>query len=97
MLNAFASTLQFRGSKLVTVALLTTFQAGAPCETVFAAPVVSGEARVVDGDTVVVSGEKIRLNGIDAPETDQLCLTSRGDRWTCGIEARNRLVAKTAG
>jgi endonuclease YncB( thermonuclease family) len=62
-----------------------------------AAAVISGAARVVDGDTVVIEGQKIRLNGIDAPETDQLCLTSAGKPWTCGLEARDRLAALTSG
>ena len=58
---------------------------------------ISGVAHVVDGDTVIVSGEKIRLNGVDAPETDQLCLNSDGKAWTCGVEARDRLSAGTKG
>lgn len=32
-----------------------------------------GEARVIDGDTIVVQGERIRLDGIDAPEAKQTC------------------------
>jgi len=52
---------------------------------------VTGPTRVVDGDTLVVDGVVIRLDGIDAPETDQICLNDRGERWRCGITARNRL------
>jgi len=48
---------------------------------------ISGVARVLDGDTIVVSDTRIRLSGIDSPETDQLCLNAVGIRWTCGIEA----------
>lgn len=33
---------------------------------------ISGVPRVVDGDTLVVNDIKIRLEGIDAPETDQI-------------------------
>jgi endonuclease YncB( thermonuclease family) len=54
---------------------------------------VEGPARIVDGDTVEIRGIKIRLEGIDAPETDQLCLDKQAQRWTCGIEARDRLIA----
>lgn len=57
--------------------------------------VISGLAHVVDGDTVIVSGEKIRLNGIDAPETDQLCLSAASRTWSCGVDARDRLSART--
>src|SRR5262249_19049238 len=38
----------------------------------------------------------IRLEGIDAPETDQICLNANGYTWTCGIDARNRLAARIA-
>lgn len=52
----------------------------------------SGRAEVVDGDTVVIGKVRIRLQGIDAPETDQICLDPSGERWTCGIAARDRLA-----
>jgi endonuclease YncB( thermonuclease family) len=52
--------------------------------------------RIVDGDTLVVSGTKVRLEGVDAPETDQICLDKNGARWTCGIEARNQLAKHIA-
>jgi endonuclease YncB( thermonuclease family) len=56
------------------------------------AQTLSGSATVTDADTVVITGEPIRLQGIDAPETDQICLDSKNGLWHCGIEARNRLV-----
>ncbi len=34
---------------------------------------VTGPARVIDGDTIEVAGERIRLHGIDAPESGQRC------------------------
>jgi endonuclease YncB( thermonuclease family) len=37
---------------------------------------------------------KIRLEGIDAPETDQLCLDGKGQRWACGIETRDQRTGK---
>jgi endonuclease YncB( thermonuclease family) len=58
---------------------------------------IVGAARVVDGDTIQISTSKIRLVGIDAPESDQVCLNGRGERWACGIEARDRLKQKTDG
>ena len=57
---------------------------------------ISGIPRIVDGDTLVVGATKIRLEAIDAPETDQICLNAKGERWTCGIEARDRLQAHIA-
>jgi endonuclease YncB( thermonuclease family) len=56
--------------------------------------VIAGLPRIVDGDTVEISGTKIRLQGIDAPETDQLCLDEKGERWTCGITARDELIRR---
>ena len=58
---------------------------------------IRGIPRIVDGDTVQIGATKIRLQGIDAPETDQLCLDRNGKRWTCGIEARDRLVQRGGG
>ncbi|MBL8572562.1 MAG: thermonuclease family protein [Hyphomicrobiaceae bacterium] len=50
-----------------------------------------GQATVVDGDTLVVQGRKVRLIGIDAPETDQDCGSPSGN-YGCGVEARRHLV-----
>jgi endonuclease YncB( thermonuclease family) len=59
--------------------------------------VVSGEPRIVDGDTVEIGTTKIRFTGIDAPETDQLCLDAQSAKWACGIAARDALVKFSAG
>jgi endonuclease YncB( thermonuclease family) len=58
-----------------------------------AAGQLSGVPRISDGDadTFYVDGVKIRLAGIDAPETDQLCMGREATRWTCSIDARDRL------
>jgi endonuclease YncB( thermonuclease family) len=45
---------------------------------------VQGVVRVVDGDTLNVSGVRVRLHGIDAPETDQPCARENGTEWACG-------------
>ncbi len=34
---------------------------------------VTGPAKVIDGDSLEVAGEQVRLHGIDAPESRQLC------------------------
>ena len=39
---------------------------------------------------------KVRLGDIDAPSTDQLCLNPKGERWPCGVAARDELI-KHAG
>ena len=61
------------------------------------AETLSGQARVVDGDTFVISGQRIRLNGIDAPETKQNC-TRAGRPWACGkaaTDAMRQLVGRS--
>lgn len=50
---------------------------------------LNSNPRILDGDTVQIGDVKIRLNGIDAPETDQICLDKAGQRWTCGLAARD--------
>lgn len=52
---------------------------------------LTGQPRVVDGDTLVVSGQHIRLDGIDAPETKQVC--QRDGDWRCGLAATEALKA----
>jgi endonuclease YncB( thermonuclease family) len=47
--------------------------------------------RIVDADTVYLGAEKIRLEGFDAPETDQSCLDSEGRSFQCGLEAKATL------
>lgn len=74
---------------VVFVALLT-------CSLAQAAD-LSGVPRIVDGDTLAIGSTKVRLEGIDAPETDQVCLNASGAHWTCGIEARDQLAAQIAG
>ena len=49
-------------------------------------PIV-GYANVIDGDTLEVSGIRIRLHGIDAPESRQKCMRLDGTYWHCGQQA----------
>jgi endonuclease YncB( thermonuclease family) len=58
---------------------------------------LTGVPRIVDGDTLAIGSKKVRLEGIDAPETDQVCLNASGERWACGIDARDQLAAHIAG
>lgn len=50
------------------------------------AQTVEGRASVIDGDTIEISGERIRFNGIDAPESWQRCAAD-GKEYRCGKEA----------
>jgi endonuclease YncB( thermonuclease family) len=58
---------------------------------------LAGTPSIVDADTVYLGMDKIRLRGIDAPETDQVCLDSRGQKSSCGVEAKVRLQEHTGG
>jgi endonuclease YncB( thermonuclease family) len=54
---------------------------------------VVGRATVVDGDTIDVGGTRVRFNGIDAPESKQLCQDARGKNYRCGQAATKALDA----
>jgi endonuclease YncB( thermonuclease family) len=57
---------------------------------------VIGQAQVIDGDTLQVAGERVRLHGIDAPESRQACSLS-GVGWPCGQNAARVLTGVTNG
>jgi endonuclease YncB( thermonuclease family) len=57
------------------------------------AEAIAGRASVIDGDTLEVRGTRIRLHGIDAPESGQSC-TVRGARTRCGQLAALALADK---
>ena len=59
--------------------------------------VVSGAARIIDGDTIDIAGTRIRLEGIDAPETGQTCKTASSQEWDCGSAATRLMVTLTQG
>jgi len=48
---------------------------------------IMGTATVIDGDTLEIHGRRIRLYGIDAPESRQGCTRPDGTSWRCGQQA----------
>jgi endonuclease YncB( thermonuclease family) len=52
-----------------------------------------GQASVIDGDTLEIHGTRIRLWGIDAPESSQLCRGEDSSQYRCGAVAANDLDA----
>ena len=60
------------------------------------AATLSGPARVVDGDTLELGRARIRLYGIDAPESAQSCRAG-GRLWACGREATRALAGLVRG
>ncbi len=60
------------------------------------AEVLSGRARAVDGDTLDMNGVRVRLHGIDAPESAQTCIAD-GRRWRCGQRSASALAERISG
>src|SRR2546430_15127746 len=54
-------------------------------------------AIVRDGGTLQLGNVTYRLDGIDVPTVDQLCIDEHADVWTCGIEARDQLSKLIGG
>lgn len=54
-------------------------------------------AVVKDGGTLQLAGVTYRLDGIDAPELDQMCIDEHADTWACGVEARDQLAKLSGG
>lgn len=60
-------------------------------------PSIVGQASVIDGDTIEIHGKRIRLFGIDAPESSQTCKTADGKEYPCGQQAAHALDNKIRG
>ena len=60
-------------------------------------PGSAANAIVKGGNTIQLAEIIYRLDGIDAPEPDQICIDDHADPWTCGIDARNQLATQVGG
>ena len=67
--------------------------------------IIIGKANVTDGDTIKINHQKIRLFGIDAPETKQFCkevyfsflIFNFKRDYKCGEKSTNALKKKIQG
>jgi endonuclease YncB( thermonuclease family) len=57
----------------------------------------SNHHRQASSDTLEIHGQRIRLSGIDAPESDQLCRGDDSLQYHCGAKAANALYEHIAG
>ena len=51
---------------------------------------------MTDGDTIRIGEDRIRLEGIDAPESAQNCENSQGVSWQCGVSSTQALTTLIA-
>ncbi|MFN7103555.1 MAG: thermonuclease family protein [Pseudorhizobium sp.] len=61
-----------------------------------AAVTLDGPFVAIDGDTLAVGAERLRLEGLDAPEARQVCQDDGGRDWDCGEAARAALERLTS-
>jgi endonuclease YncB( thermonuclease family) len=54
---------------------------------------LTGQASILDGDTLEIHGTRVRLWGIDAPESTQLCRRADSNLYRCGAKAASDLDA----
>ncbi|WP_207479604.1 thermonuclease family protein [Arenibaculum pallidiluteum] len=80
------------GTLLLAALALAAFGYAAPASAKGAE--IVGVASVIDGDTLEIRGRRIRLHGVDAPESAQQCKDASGRPYRCGQKAALALADK---
>jgi endonuclease YncB( thermonuclease family) len=60
-------------------------------------PVWAASPIVRDANTIQLGDVTYRLDGVDAPELDQVCIDDHADPWSCGVDARDQLTKLVGG
>lgn len=76
-----------RGRRLLLTAFVILATPAMPQWAFGAASDDEALVRTIDGDTLSIGQRRIRLHGIDAPESAQNCQAHDGVLWNCGSKA----------
>jgi endonuclease YncB( thermonuclease family) len=84
--------------RFVTIRAMAAASAVLAAGLLLAVPALAGEAiigvaSVIDGDTIEIHSQRLRLFGIDAMESGQLCQKA-GKQYLCGKEAAFALAGQ---
>jgi endonuclease YncB( thermonuclease family) len=60
-------------------------------------PVSAASPIIRDANTIQLGDTTYRLDGVDAPELDQVCIDDHADPWSCGVDARDQLTKLVGG
>src|ERR1700749_1523921 len=61
------------------------------------ASALTAAAIVRDANSIQLGDVTYRLDGVDAPELDQVCIDDHADPWSCGVDARDQLTRLVGG